>query len=114
MKEQWILYDISDRLPSRNGNDEFFVLKFFNTATREKNSVYITIGYRNNAWWADYIVNDAFGIYEFKTFKRTRSGLIDGDSVPVLINKTTFQEANTVVDIIGGVHETIRPSGAVL
>jgi len=114
MKEQWILYDISDRLPSRNENDEFFVLKFFNTQTREKNSVYITVGYRNNAWWGQYIINDAFGIYEFKSFKKTRSGLIDGDSVPVLVNKTTFAEANTIVDVMSGVQESIRYTGAQL
>jgi hypothetical protein len=114
MKEQWILYDISDRLPSRNEADEFFILKFFNTSTREKNTVYITVGYRNNAWWGDYIINDAFGIYEFKSFKTTRSGLIDGDSVPVLVNRTSFAEANTIVDIMSGVRETIQLRGEAL
>lgn len=114
MSDEWILYDISDRLPSRNENDEFFILKFFNTRTKEKNSVYITVGYRNNDWWGRVIIDDLFGIYKFKSFQLTRTGLINGDSIPVLVNRTSYAEANAIVEIMSGAAESMDLSGASL
>ena len=114
MTDEWILYDISDRLPSRNENDEFFILKFYNTQTKEKNSVYITVGYRNNDWWGRVIIDDLYGIYTFKRFYKTKSGLINGDSVPQLVNRTTHAEANMMVEIMSGAAESMDLSGASL
>jgi len=58
----WVLYDISERKLSRNGDDEYFIVSFFNTDTKTRAYTYITIGYRNNEWWGEPIANDVFGI----------------------------------------------------
>ena len=111
---EWILYDISDRKMSRNGNDEYFILSFFNTQTKVKAQTYITVGYRNNDWWGKVIVDDLYGVYQFKSFKTKQSGtklLIDGDSRPDLINQTTYAEANAIVDIMSGVQTSVELSG---
>jgi len=102
---QWILYNISERKESRNGNDEYFILSFYNTKTKVKAQTYITIGYRNNQWWGNIIVDDLYGIYTFKSFKTKKSGkdlLIDGDSIPNLVKDSTKAEANAIVDIMSG------------
>ncbi len=104
--KQWILYDISDRMTARNGQDEYFIVSFFNTETKERASTYITIGYRNNAWWGDTIVNDVFGLYEFQVLKidKKSSGkygkIINGDSIPKLIKECTQTEARSIIDIL--------------
>lgn len=111
---EWILYDISDRKMSRNGNDEYFILSFFNTQSKVKAQTYITVGYRNNDWWGRVIVDDLYGVYKFKSFKTKQSGtklLIDGDSVPELVNLATYAEANAVVDIMSGVKTSVELSG---
>ena len=100
---QWVLYKISDRKESRNGNDEYFIITFFNTETKTTAHTYITIGYRNNAWWGDVILDDRYGIYTFKHLKTKVSGnktLIDGDSIPQIITATTQSEASAIVDIM--------------
>ena len=105
-KEQWILYDMSDRMTARNGVDEYFIVYFFNTKTKEKASTYITIGYRNNDWWGDIILNDRYGIYKFEIlrFDSKSSGkygkIINGDSIPSLVKECTKREATSVIDII--------------
>jgi|TARA_B100001093_G_C26559731_1_gene898103 hypothetical protein len=106
MKEQWILYDISDRMTARNGVDEYFIVYLFNTKTKEKASSYITIGFRNNDWWGDVILNDRFGIYKFEIlrFDNKSTGkygkIINGDSIPVLETECTKREAASLMDII--------------
>jgi hypothetical protein len=101
---QWILYDISDRKESRNGNEEYFIVSFFNTETKEKASTYITIGYRNNDWWGEPIVNNVFGIYTFKPFKSKLTNkyglIINGDSIPHLVASSTQKEAKQMIDIL--------------
>lgn len=100
---EWVLYKISDRKQSKNGVDEYFVLTFFNTETKSTAHTYITVGYRNNEWWGDVILDDRYGIYVFKHLKTKVSGattLIDGDSIPQLIKETTQAEAGAVVDIM--------------
>lgn len=114
---EWILYDISERKQSRNGNDEYFILSFFNTQSKVKAKTYITVGYRNNEWWGKVIIDDLFGIYTFKSFKTKQSGtdlLIDGDSIPNLVNKTSKAEANVIVDIMSGVAESMDLTGSSL
>lgn len=114
---EWILYDISERKQSRNDNDEYFILSFFNTQSKVKAKTYITIGYRNNEWWGRVIIDDLFGIYTFKSFKTKQSGndlLIDGDSIPNLVNRTTRAEANVIVDIMSGVAESMDLRGSSL
>ena len=100
---KWILYDISDRKESRNGNDEYFIVSFFDPVDKRRAKTYITIGYRNNVWWGNIIVDDIFGIYEFKNLKTKQQGnqlLIDGDSIPKLHAQATHQEALAIVDIM--------------
>ena len=103
---QWVLYDISDRMTARNDVDEYFIVRLFNSKTKEKASTYITIGYRNNDWWGDVILNDRYGIYEFKIlrFDNKTSGkygkIINGDSIPELILECSKREAISVIDII--------------
>lgn len=101
----WVLYDISERKLSRNGDDEYFILSFFNTDTKTRAYTYITIGYRNNEWWGNTIINDEYGIYNFKTLKTKQNGsklLINGDSIPQLKTIATQQEAKSLVDIMSG------------
>lgn len=100
---EWVLYKISDRKQSKNGVDEYFVLTFFNTETKTTAFTYITVGYRNNQWWGQIIVDDIYGIYTFKHLKTKVSGsntLIDGDSIPMIMQATTQAEASAVVDIM--------------
>ena len=114
---EWILYDISERKESRNGNDEYFILSFFNTQSKVKAKTYITVGYRNNEWWGKVIIDDLFGIYTFKSFKTKQSGtdlLIDGDSIPNLVNRTSKAEASAIVDIMSGVAESMDLRGSSL
>lgn len=114
---EWILYNISERKESRNGNDEYFILSFFNTQSKVKAKTYITVGYRNNEWWGRVIIDDLYGIYTFKNFKTKQSGtdlLIDGDSIPNLVNKTSQAEANCIVDIMSGVAESMDLRGSSL
>lgn len=105
MSDEWILFEITDRMQSRNGDDEYFILRFFNTKTKIKADTYITIGYRNNQWWGDIIINDIYGIYNFKKFKMSSRGngkynIIDGDSIPNLVNQTTQQEAQFIIEVM--------------
>lgn len=114
---EWILYNISERKESRNNNDEYFILSFFNTQTKVKANTYITVGYRNNQWWGKVIIDELYGIYTFKSFKTKQSGnnlLIDGDSIPNLVNKTSKAEANVIVDIMSGVAESMDLRGSSL
>ena len=100
---QWILYDISELKQSRNGNDEYVIVSFFNSDTKKRANTYITMGYRNNDWWADPLVNNRYGIYKFKSLKTKTKGnnlLIDGDSIPQLVNQTTQKEAQSIIDIM--------------
>ena len=114
---EWILYNISERKQSRNGNDEYFILSFFNTQTKVKANTYITVGYRNNEWWGKVILDELYGIYTFKNFKTKQSNndlLIDGDSIPNLVNITTKAEATVIVDIMSGVAESMDLRGSSL
>lgn len=106
---EWILYHISDRKQSRNGNDEYFVLSFFDTQSKKHARTYITIGYRNNDWWGQIIVDDLYGIYTFVNLDVSEKNgdlLISGDSIPQQKNITTEAEARAIVDIMGGPQRT--------
>ena len=100
---KWILYDISDRKESRNGDDEYFIVSFFECETKQRARTYVTVGYRNNEWWGDIILGDKFGIYEFANLKTKSKGdqlLIDGDSFPRIYAPSTHQEALAIVDVL--------------
>lgn len=100
---KWILYDISDKKESRNGDDEYFIVSFFECETKQRAKTYITVGYRNNEWWGHIIVDDKFGIYDFTGLKTKQSGnqlLIDADSMPRLDTLSTHQEALSIVDVL--------------
>lgn len=114
MKDEWILYKISDRLPSRNERDEYYILNFYNTQTKERCSTYITVGYRNNEWWGRIILDDIYGIYAFKSFRKTKTNQIDADSIPSLVNRTSQAEASAIVDIMSGVAESMDLRGGSL
>jgi hypothetical protein len=103
---QWILYDISDRKTARNGVDEYFIVSLFNVETKERASTYITIGYRNNAWWGEAIAHDVFGVYEFQVLKMDNKSsgkyglIINGDSIPKLVEQCSQREARSIIDIL--------------
>jgi len=106
---EWILYQISEAKESRNGSDQYFILSFFNTETKTRAYTYITVGYRNNEWWAPIIIDQLYGIYTFKSIQTKQEGnrlLINGDSIPQLVNESTQEEAQIVVDLMGGPRTT--------
>lgn len=97
---EWMLYEISDREISHDETHEYFTLHFINLETRQTAKTYITVGYRNNEWWAHVILDELFGIYTFKNIKTKVDSrgktLIDADSIPVLKHPATFEEAQTI------------------
>lgn len=100
---EWILYDISDLKESEyNAGEEFITLKFFEVETKREAYTHITIGHNNNAWWAKILTDDIFGIYKFNSFKwkNKNTRLIDGDSIPKLVQRASRQEAFAVKNSI--------------
>jgi hypothetical protein len=97
---EWMLYKISDRQLSKDETHEYFALYFINLETRQRAKTYITVGYKNNEWWAHIILDELYGIYTFKGMKTKVDGrgstLIDADSIPVLKHPATIDEADAI------------------
>ena len=88
----WMMTDVRGPFASRNGDSQYYIIEMTNCDTQERRTTYATEGYRNFANWQECIAKN-WGIYEGIHPHGKKDHLINGDSMPRLVEPCTQQEA---------------------
>lgn len=93
LQEYWVLTDVRGPHESKNQQTgDFYIIEMTNAQTLEKLTTYATEGLRNFENWTR-CVNKDWGVYDCVHRHSKNPKLINGDSMPRLVEDMTQQEA---------------------
>lgn len=88
----WMMTDVRGPFASRNGDSQYYIIEMTNCDTQERRTTYAAERYRNFSNW-QVCIKKNWGIYEGVHPHKTEPHLINGDSMPRLVETVSEQEA---------------------